>query len=602
MCGIAGICNFNREEIVSSEALRIMIKAIKHRGPDDEGFYTNEGIGLGHCRLSIVDLSALGHQPMSNNKGNIWIVYNGEIYNYKELMLELKSRGYVFRSSSDTEVIIHAYEEWGIDCVKRFNGMWAFAIWDCRKKQLFLSRDRFGVKPLYYLIDDDRVVFASELKVFMALPGFKGSPNEEVIKHFIDTGILDYDEQTFFSNIKSVLPAHNLIFEQGRATPVKQKYWSLDNKCEQTHKTLADSADEFKALLSSAVELRLIADVEVGSCLSGGLDSSSIVCLASKQYGRRLKTYSSVYKEPGYDEGQYVRSVVNECSTDSHVITPEPEALEAQISDIVWYNDGPSTDPSIFSQWSVMKLAGGNIKILLDGQGGDELLAGYHKYFPDYLNTLFKLGVKGHLGYLKKYFDGFKKMYPSVKAFKNILYCLSTLNSAKDDIYNDLSMALLKDITSTRLPWLLHYEDRCSMAFSIESRTPFLDYRLVEFAMSLPFYQKIDGFKTKIVLREALKGIVLQKVLLRTDKKGFPTPAAGWFREQLKTLLGSVINSESFASRPVFDPEAIKKRCKEHVENRIDHTDYLWRCLTTELWYRQFVDGKKKIKREAVVL
>jgi len=594
MCGIAGIYNLDRKS-VDMDVIKKMIKVIKHRGPDDEGYYISEHIGLGHARLSIIDLSDSGHQPMGNEDGSVWIVHNGEIYNYKELADELKRAGHHFKSSSDTEVMIHAYEEWGADCVKRFNGMWAFAVWDSRKSQLFLSRDRLGVKPLYYHWDGKCIAFASEIKALLSLPTISRAYNEDIIRYFLDTGILDHSERTFFRDIRALPPAHSLLLNQDGLQKVR--YWQLNISSSKKKMEIGDAAEEFRELLSDAIKIRMRSDVEVGSCLSGGLDSSSIVGLAAKM-GIKFKTFSSVYSEKGYEEGQYVDIVANEYKTDKYVITPDPRSLPEEISKIVWFNDGPSTDPSIFSQWSVMRLAHGKLKVLLDGQGGDELLGGYHKYFPYYLNTLLKLGIKKDPLLIKEYLDLCGHLYKGKNMLKNILYCLSSLGTTKNDQQNDLNQEMVRDICNNRLPWLLHYEDRCSMAFSIESRTPFLDYRLVEYAVNLPFKYKIDHLNTKVILRAALKDILPPQIISRSDKKGYPTPAIRWFRDELRPYLGSIFNSDSFRKREIFKAYAVDVKMNEHVRGEKDHVAILWRCLTTELWFRQFIDNRVELSSE----
>lgn len=580
MCGIAGIYNLECKP-VDMDIIKKMIKVIKHRGPDDEGYYIDKNIGFGHCRLSIIDLSSGGHQPMSNEDESLWITYNGEIFNYLELMAELKNAGHNFKSRSDTEVVLHAYEEWGSDCVTRFNGMWAFAIWDKKKNKLFLSRDRFGIKPLYYYYDGKTFVFASEIKAFIGLA--RTSLNETYLKRFLAAGIMHDGEETFFRDIRSILPAHSLVLADKGLKMIK--YWEFLEERVREKYDYKDAEGTFLSLLIDAVRLWLRADVKVGTCLSGGLDSSSIVSIISKKLGIRMDSFSSIYNIDGYDESRYVDLVARDCGTDSHKISPAPEELPEVLAKIVWYQDGPTPDPTLFSQWNVMREASKYVKVLLDGQGGDELLAGYLKYLPFYRQILmekrqlieaFVFCRKNNLEYIR----------PMVSSF---------LNLRKGNAINNLSDELLRDLGQLRLPGILHYEDRNSMAFSIEARTPLLDHRFVEFCLGLPVAQKINSGGTKVILRKTMRGILHPGIINRKDKMGYPTPAAVWFRQQLKDYVASILFSNSFKKRGYFDNEAVKRKYEEHQMGEKDHSSEMWRWITAEIFLRMFIDKKDKV-------
>ena len=551
MCGIAGIYNLDKKPVKEKD-LKKMTDLMNHRGPDDEGFYLKNNVGFGHRRLSIIDLSAAGHQPMSNEDETIWIVYNGEIYNYLELRDKLKKRGHVFKSQTDTEVIIHSYEEWQEGCFEKFNGMWALAIWDEIKQKLLLSRDRFGVKPLYYFKDKNVFAFASEIKALLAIEIPK-VPNDKLIYDFLKFGMLDHTDETFFLNINKIPPAHYVLFDQKGGLTFK-RYWNFEVKNEIENKKISDEfwAEKFLEIFTNAVKIRLRSDVAVGSCLSGGLDSSSIVCLINnflkeqgvKQIGQRQKTFSSCFDDKRFDEREYIEEVVQQTKAEKNYIFPSPEQFINELNKFLWYQEEPVRGTSMYAQFKVFEEAKRkNVIVLLDGQGGDELLGGYRKFYIFYLKLLcqekkyFQALKEGLLLFsspdvLKtlnvrsglRYFGLGQKLLAIELLFKNDFAKEFAKRNLNIGFNKNLGQRLKDDLTKWSLPILLRYEDKNASAHSVETRLPFLDYRLVEIVSSMPLNQKLRNGWTKYILRKAMRKILPEKIRLRKDKVGFVTP------------------------------------------------------------------------------
>jgi len=652
MCGIVGAYIFNG--VFEPKFVKMMTDSIQHRGPDDEGFLAvDSGSGevypligscskvqgpriedfskptdlfLGHRRLAILDLSPAGHQPMCNEDGSLWVVFNGEIYNYLEIRIELLSARHRFKSQTDTEVILHAYEEWGTECLKRFNGMWAFAILDVQKKTIFCSRDRAGVKPFYYTYDGKRFCFASEIKALLELDGFEIEPNEQIIADYLFFGLLDHTNETFFKNIYQLRPGESLLIEGNRMTT--KTYWDIELH-EANFSQESDYSARFYELLEDSIRLRLRTDVPIGSCLSGGLDSSSIVCLANKLMfdgenidpklvGERQKTFSSCFEELPYDERKFIELVIRQTGAEKNYVFPQAENLYKDLSKLIWHQEEPFGSTSIYAQWKVMELVKKQeVKVLLDGQGGDELLAGY----PSSFYYLFGHSLKrGKLGHLLREMNGFRKnlfCLPNQLVFKILTVVLPTwmnlfaqpwakkgmewaeLGFQKNYFRNysrpkkfehELSNYLYHIFRFNTLPGLLHYEDRNSMAFSIETRLPFLDFRLIEYIFSLPFDQKIKNGITKVVLRNAMKNILPEEIRNRRDKMGFATPQDVWFRTFLRNPIKEIIHSKSFAERGYFDIDKVKKAFDKHCEGKTNISFMIWRWVNLELWLRTFLD------------
>lgn len=600
MCGIAGIVKLRNTETGIVSGILAMNMAIRHRGPDGEGYLAikeNEEIALfgkdtlpdimasgilqrplksveecgevtailAHRRLKIIDVSPTGHQPMCNPDKSLWIVFNGEIYNYVELKEELKKEGYVFHTTSDTEVILAAYTKWGYECVNRFNGMWAFVIYDKRKKAMFASRDRFGVKPFYYIKNENHFAFASEQKALLAssLVGFQ--PNDKAIFDYWFFSVMESEEEGMFKNITELMPSHSLVLNMDTGELKKWKYYTLPyiERYDEAGFNVQQSTEKIYDLLSSAVKLRLRSDVEVGSCLSGGIDSSSIVSLAHKAGGTTLNTFTVSFNEPEIDESKWANIVAEHTRSNAHWVTPKPGELVKDLKSLIYCQDIPIWSTSTYAQYRVMQLIKGtNIKVVLDGQGGDELFAGYENYFMNHLDD--ELHYHGMSGFMREA-KAIGTQYPAYKGYGKqwainkyvpllplSLHLKARLSKhtelaylKKDFVYenidrvtlynerlNTLNTALYKDFSNTLLKSYLKCEDRCSMWHSVESRTPFSDdIKLIEYVFSIPSKYKIQNGQLKYLLRNAMKGTVPQAVLERRDKKGYKTPNRKWIAE-----------------------------------------------------------------------
>lgn len=610
MCGIAGVYSIDGKPI-SSDLIKKMIDIMRYRGPDDEGYYIQGNLGLGHCRLSIIDLSSAGHQPMSNEDGSVWIVFNGEIYNYLELVPDLKAKGHRFRSRSDTEVIIHAYEEYGDECVYLLNGMFAFVIWDSRTKSLFLARDHLGIKPLYYMFDGKRLIFASEVKAILEYVEVKKQPNYNAIADYFCFRFVVGDD-TFFEGIKKLLPGYYAILKDEKF--VTKQYWDIrfNSKNGQDESYYREKLSE---LLQEAVRLQLRSDVPVGAHLSGGIDSSSVVAFASQFVSHPLKTFNGRFEEGiGYNESRYAKIVAKHCVTDHYEIVPKVEDFFSILPKLIWYMDEPAAGPGIFPQYFVCKLASEHVKVVLGGQGGDELFGGYSWH---------------RSGDLKSRLNRFRKMNLSaVEAISLIFdltrYCFqaklriipfkvfSRLETDKSIIHPDfckrvednrrkyheyysysatlepLDRMLYWDVKNL-LPALLQVEDRTSMAVSIESRVPILDYRIAEFAASIPSNLKVNRSISKYILRQAVKDFVPSTILNRRDKKGFPTPICIWF-QKYPQFLSELLLSSNLHQRGIFNENCVRQLLSEHVNGKKDHSERIWELLNVELWHQVFID------------
>lgn len=629
MCGIAGIINLNNNPVEKSN-LQKMIDILRHRGPDGDGVFIDKNIGLAHVRLSIIDLSDMAHQPMSYENENYWIIHNGEVYNYIELRQELEKHGFKFKSTSDTEIILASYIKWGENCVNKFNGMWAFVIYDKKNKKIFASRDRFGVKPFYYYKDNATFVFASEIKaILQVMPSLK-SAHYPYLYHFLNTGALDDADETFYENIKQLPPAHSLTLQENNFKIYR--YWDYYEKTKENY-DYKNPEETFLELLKDSIKLRFRSDVPVGTCLSGGLDSSAIVTLSSKINENPIYTFSSIYEDKDCNESHYIDIVNKFNKTVPHYVYPQAQDFMHILDKIIYYQDEPSAGPGLYSQWHVMLIAQDHVKVLLDGQGADELLGGYFYFFEHYFSAVKKDKNKnGILATAKRILEE----YPKVKELTNMNFCGGQTEILREVLIprffnnlfrmpkikfigskgksfmhpdfiasagqspvnrnitrkfdNDLENASYAALANTSIPALLHYEDRNSMAFSMESRVPFLDYRLVEFCIGLPYDQKINADTTKVIMRKALKGILPDEITYRRDKKGYPTPFARWLREDIKNDVSDILFSEKAKARKIFDIEEIEKQFKKHLSGEADVSWQIWRWLTTELWFRKFID------------
>ncbi len=627
MCGIAGYIDKTGKYRPEKKMVKKMTDAIIHRGPDAEGQWIDEYIALGHRRLSIIDLEAKSNQPLVSHDGKYVITFNGEIYNYIELKSELVSKGAVFRTDSDTEVVIEAYRAYGEECFNQFNGMWSLALYDMEEQKVILSRDRFGIKPAYTVDNEDVFVFASEIKAILAAFPEENIPNEACIYRYLSQSVNeDTDEQCFYKNIKIFPAAHYMIYDLQNHTREYKSYWEVNEqlfyeKWIQEKKPVKT----FRKLFESAVELRLRADVEVGACLSGGLDSSAIVGCASKKFGRKMHTFSSVYTDKECNEESYIRKVNERWDTIPHYIKPDDyeENFTKYIEDLTYHHDQPTGGASLYSQYMVMKEVQGKVKVILDGQGADELFAGYIPYYSYYIDDLlsrntFRAKCKAikMLVIIKKEWPdvigavstdtivrlvGLKnsflfqnekkikdlKIKRSVQMFTDDFMDKVHDNYQKKEIQcsSNLNTRLCNDVLNKSIPALLHNEDGNSMAFSIESRVPFLDYRIVEFAIALDGKYKISNQWTKWIIRKACRDYLPKEVAKRKNKMGFPAPFARWLREgrsrdELKRII------YEFGERNIVPKETIDQLYRAHVDGEADYSDILFRIYNIELWYK----------------
>jgi len=628
MCGIAGILRFDGSAADARRAER-MAQVLSHRGPDGQGLHCEGSVAFAHRRLSIIDLSERGNQPMFNEDGTLWLVQNGEIYNFLELRGDLEGRGHAFRSSCDTEVILHAYEEQGEQCAQRFNGMWAFALWDARRRRLLLSRDRLGEKPLYFAIDARELVFASEIKALLAIRPDLAEPCWEEIARFAVAGLTDTSEKTLFRSVRQLLPGHHLLAGPEGRWEIR-RYWSAPEPDDVAPIPLRDTAEKLRELLDDSVRLRLRSDVPVGTCLSGGLDSSCLVAVESRQLGSTpIHTFSSVFRESEFSEGRYVDAMNAAFLTVPHRVTPSPD-FTAVLPRIVWHQEVPIPGPGIYPQWCVMGLAQGEVKVLLDGQGSDELLGGYFYFYPDHLADLMRTVYRpasawqlagamariwrrsslANLGRLLRAGGERLSGRPLHTGFKAGSYpdTLSPALSRQAPEFfpphawpaaGHTAVALHREVTQTSLPILLHYEDRSAMAHGIETRVPYLDHRLVEFCMRLPGPVRIHAGVTKAPLRAAMNASLPEAVARRTDKLGYPEPLTHWLRGEAYEQVEQLLLSRTTRERGVLAVEALERHLREHREGR-NRTIPLYRALTLELWFRTFMDAEGRSRWPSV--
>lgn len=577
MCGISGIINRDNQP-VNSVILAEMNARIAHRGPDGEGFYFGDNFAFGHRRLSILDLSADGSQPMHYQSRYI-ITYNGEIYNFIELKEELMLAGFKFQSKTDTEIILAAYMHWGEDCVGHFNGMWSFAIYDNQKNTIFCSRDRFGIKPFYFTQTEKNFVFGSEIKqVLTFLP--KITANRQLILDYLVLGIEEHTNNTFFNDVKKLEAGSNLMYDLTTHQFEIKPYYSIQTNEGLKNVTEEKAVELYKNQLFDSVKLRMRSDVEVGTCLSGGLDSSTITAFSSEilknDSNSKIKAIHAKVDQKSIDESKYAIEVAVRCDSDLILVEPTVEDFKESVNNVIEIQEEPFGSPSIILQYFVLKKAREmNCLVMLDGQGGDETLLGYERYYPAFI-----MKQKG-LGKLKEFFNSSKNSRLSkIDLLKYYFYftnyklrlkqlkkrhsylkvdILSTFNSPilkeSAEKYLDIEELQKLELTKTQLPHLLKYEDKNSMANSVETRLPFLDYRCVEMAISLPDNFKIKSGWTKNILRKAIESRLPENVVWRKDKLGFNAPEKDWLgsmgtemKESIKEskLLAEMIDSNTF--------------------------------------------------------
>jgi asparagine synthase (glutamine-hydrolysing) len=554
VCGIAGIFRRRGHDGADPRRLGAMTDAILHRGPDDYGYLlldSRDGsftlgqeipldrprdVLLGNRRLAIIDVSPAGRQPMTNETRDIFLVFNGEIYNYVELGDELRRRGHRFSSASDTEVVVHAYEEWGTDCVGRFNGMWAFALWDQRRRRLFCSRDRFGVKPFYYYIDDDVFVFASEIKAILSASLRRAAPDYGSIHAFLTQVAVYRTDATLFEGIRCLPAAHNFLV--ATETTEMKSYWDYGSQTQEYDYRRPERT--FAELLEDSVRLQLRSDAPVGIALSGGMDSSSIAALARRILGdRELKVFTAEFPGTRHDERRHAELVARRFGAEFHVTEYRPKSLTDDLRRVIWHMDHPAFEGQILARWQLMGLAAKHVKVILEGQGSDEMLAGYpNRYFGAW--------------------------------FRDELHALTARN-------------LLG--TCAKLGGAI------SMGHSLESRVPFLDHRLVEFMFGLPDRWKFDGIESKIVLKRALRDVLPPEILARKDKIGFRTPVAEWIRGGFDAEVRPLLLSARAASRGIFDPVEIENTLGKFARGDARLGDLIFCWLSLEIWFQMYIDG-----------
>jgi asparagine synthase (glutamine-hydrolysing) len=661
MCGIAALIAHSPKEL--GALIGAMTTVIRHRGPDDEGVVlfdaadlapsafggpdTPDGVyaskhrfsparplnniqkqssfaAIGSRRLAIVDLSASGHQPMSDPEGRYWLTYNGEIYNHLELRAELESLGHRFISHADTEVLLHAYREWGEQSLQRFNGMFAFVLFDRVARRLFAARDRFGVKPLYYWTSPEGVVaFASEIKQFSVLPGWRAVLNGQRAYDFINWGLFDHTSETMFRGVEQLRGGEyvSAALDDLRHGVRPQRWYTLA-PAQVPGKTPAEA---YRALLEDSVRLRLRADVPVGSCLSGGLDSSAIVCIANRELRAAgaealQNTFSARSTDPRVDEGRFIDAVVKATAVRNFQISPPPASLFDALPDITWHQDEPFGSTSIYAQWHVFKLAARHgVKVMLDGQGADEQVAGYLHFYSARFSGLLRqlrfvqligemttvrrtlrLPLRQLLAYATSSLlpetlrQPLRRLMARPSATAPAWLDVSRLGAQPSDPFVSLGAkaSSVRELSSsqilrTSLPMLLHWEDRDSMAHSVEARVPFLDYRLVELALSLPDDAKMSDGVTKRVLRDAMQGVIPEAVRVRRDKIGFATAEENWLRRERPHDFRAALRSAIDASQGVLRPAAMGV-LEDVIQGRRAFSFLPWRMISFGAWMKRF--------------
>lgn len=627
MCGICGIID-HKGGLVNESMVKSMADKLSHRGPDDQGIYcsceSTPAVALGHRRLSIIDLSRNGHQPMSNEDGSIWIILNGEIYNHKELRPELEKKGHKFISNTDTEVVVHLYEEYKEECVKYLRGMFAFAVWDANKKSLMLARDRAGKKPLLYYHDGEVFCFASEFASLLESGSVKKNINHVAISNYLTFGYIPAPS-TIYRNVLKLPPAHILILRDNKVT--LRRYWELDysNKVKISE---GEAADEVLRLLKEAVKIRLYSDVPLGAFLSGGIDSSAVVGLMSELAGDRVKTFSIGFEEKDYNELAYARNIAERFGTDHHELIVRPNAIKILPLLVERYGE-PYADSSSIPTYYVCRETKRFVTVALNGDGGDELFAGYERYhamlasevygrMPGLVRKSMKFFVhalpdsadpKNNIRRLKRFFDGIDLPPASryvrwlgifSEKLKKELYAESYASNPEgsdpislirrylsDSSVPGLLDRLLMADTNIYLPDdLLVKVDIASMANSLEARSPFLDHKLMEFAASLPAQYKMKNFTKKYILKKALKGLVPDENLHRR-KMGFGMPVGKWLKGELKDLMTDTLLSENSFGKLYFRQKTVESLIDDHIRAGKDRSFRLWALLMLELWYQK---------------
>ena len=613
MCGIAGIYQQTESAEIGRDHVRAMVHQMRHRGPDAQGAAVYRGVGLGHARLSILDLSPDANQPFESDDGRFSITYNGEIFNFVELRNELEQLGHRFRTTCDTEVLLHAYQEWGPDSVNRLNGMWAFAIFDHQRDELFCSRDRFGIKPFVYAFTGGRFVFASEAKALLAVAPELATPDYTTLRMILRSPSGNRMEANCFASIKRLSPAHNMIVR--RDGHQVERYWDYPTETDPSI-DFEEASEELRSLLLDSVRIRMRSDVPVGSTLSSGLDSSAVVGLVRRVFDGHHDTFTASYPGESFDESARAEEISLGLGMTPHSVPAVSKNFLDALGKCVSHLEGPIRSPAVLPLWNIHMLARSKVTVVLEGQGSDELLAGYaHPCFVPairdrlrrgrYRDALRELrwqtktiGIKPvALFGARAFFPGAQDAYTSLRGdgpvYSGALRDAPTRAFGRlepapqmDDVLNEA----LRSQHERGLVNLLHYGDSISMAHSLESRLPFMDYRVVEFAFSLPGHFKMRDGYGKAILRQAVQKDVPEDILWKRSKLAFRTPVERWFRERPEETVYPILKSEACRKRGLLDPAALDHALERHRTGKVDLSHIIYRWLMTEMWFQQFID------------
>jgi asparagine synthase (glutamine-hydrolysing) len=629
MCGICGIFFTNRRTMADPAILAGMNQQIVHRGPDDEGFFIEENVGLAMRRLSIIDVKT-GHQPIANETETVWIVFNGEIYNHQQLRVELEAKGHRYRTHSDTETVVHLYEEYGRECVKHLRGMFAFVIWDRAKRCLFAARDRLGIKPFYYQWDGGRFLFGSEIKAILAYPGVRPEFNQSTLSEYLGFGYIT-GQATMYQGINKLLPGYTLQIEED-GTPHIERYWDLTVPVDETPRGREYYVQTYRQLLEEAVSSHLMSDVPLGVFLSGGLDSSAVAALTAKIRGDQIETFAVGYGEEEFSELRYARQVAQHIKSQHHEVRLSREEFFDILPHLIWHEDEPIVWPSSVSLYFVARLARRRVTVVLTGEGSDETLAGYTRYAwtvlnsridqlyrtvtPDALRSTLRkaLGTSPLGATLRRklehtflmrdgqswpsfYFDNFYSAFSGAE--QQQFLTPRTLEAAGhgyagslqpwERSSGDLLHRMLYTDINSYLIELLMKQDQMSMAASVESRVPFLDHVLVEFTARVPAKYLIHGLAGKFILKSAVEDLLPRDIIYR-KKMGFPTPWAYWLAGPQLDRLERMLLDERTLDRGLFQVDALRHMFQEHRSGRCDHGNRIWRLLNLETWLRVCIE------------
>ncbi len=627
MCGITGIFDLREQRPIDRDVLQRINDIQSHRGPDEAGLHMEPGLGLGHRRLSIIDIAA-GQQPLANEDDSVWVVFNGEIYNFVDLIPELTALGHTFRTRSDTETIVHAWEQWGVDCVHHFRGMFAFALWDRKQQVFFMARDRLGVKPLHYAVTDDGfLVFGSELKTLTAWPGFRRDIDDEAVEDYFGYGYVP-EPRTIYKTARKLSPGHRMLIRRGKPLPQPEEYWDVPFT-PHAPISLEDANAEFIARFREAVDIRMVAEVPLGAFLSGGVDSSAVVAMMAGLTEQPVKTCAIAFSDPRYNEADYAQAVADRYHTNHHVHTVESDDI-GLVDELARLYDEPYADSSAMPTYRVCELARKDVTVALSGDGGDENFIGYRRYrwhgieekmrraVPDRL----RMPLFGALGRLYPKADWAPKIFRAKTTFEalgrdsvagyfhGVSVCSDTLRkrmfsdsfkqrlngynavevlrthdrkNPSDDIFGQVQYL---DMKTYLVGDILTKVDRASMAHALEVRVPFLDHKLVEWVSGLPSSLKIQGAEGKYMLKKSLEPYLPHDIMYRR-KMGFSIPLAEWFRGPLKARLQAAVTSQRLADTGIFNMAEIRKMADEHISGSRDHNPALWSLLMFEAFLRQ---------------